>query len=329
MAMVKANAYGHGILPIAQNLSKADYFGVACLEEAIALRNAGIKQAIVLMSGFHAAEELDVLLSQQIQPVVYDWQQLELLNRLPTAQNLKVWLKIDTGMHRLGFPLVEAERAWQYLKASEIVDNITVMTHFAGSNRVDDPLMVKQQQRFIEATRTMGGLRSAANSAALMQYPETRFDIVRPGLMLYGVSPRDGISAKADDLLPVMTLKSRVISIHTIEPGETVGYSATWTAARTSRIATVSIGYGDGYPQCAPNGTPVKIHGKIVPLAGRVSMDTLTIDVTDVPKTAVGDEVILWGDSLPVEQVAEAMKASMYGLLTGVTARVRRSLVSA
>ncbi len=338
MAMVKGNAYGHGMVTVAKHLRDVDYFGVVGIEAGIALRHSGVIQPIVLMNGFQSQKELDLLLEYRLDTVVFDFLQIKQIAQIsqsPENFYLNTWIKIDTGMHRLGFQSTEVPKAYESLKACSQVKDIFFMTHFANADQEDSPrnnlkvdLSVNQQfLRFLKLTEAYPNhLKSAANSGALIQYPESYLDIIRPGIMLYGVSPCSNQSAKALGLKPVMTLKSKIISLHRLEVGERVGYGSTWRALRQTRLAVVSIGYGDGYPQLASEGTPVLIRGERAWLAGRVSMDSITVDVTDIEEVALGDEVVLWGEGLPIEEVAAAMEASPYGLLTGVTARVAMEL---
>lgn len=322
VAMVKGNAYGHGMVTIAKHLLDVDYFAVACMEAAKALRASGVIQPIVLLTGFQTKSELAELLEYKIEPVIYDHLQIKHLNEIKHDNKTQVWLKIDTGMHRLGFESVEFHRAYDSLKSCEQVSDIVLMTHFAESNVPESTDVKAQFERFLKLTETYPEAKTVANSAALMQYPETVCDIVRPGLMLYGVNPCEKEVELSQDLLPVMTLQAKVISMHQLEVGESVGYGSMWRALRPTKLAVISCGYGDGYPQHAKEGTPVLINGIKAMLAGRVSMDTITVDVTDIPEIQLGDIATLWGEGLPVAEVAKRMGVSPYAMLTGVTPRV-------
>ncbi len=352
MAMVKGNAYGHGMVTVAKHLRDVDYFGVVGIEAAMALRHSGVIQPIVLSTGFQTLQELELMLEHHIDTVIFDMGQIFLIQKfLKNLQDknkdknqkiylLKTWLKLDTGMHRLGFPaqdlklVQEAFENLEKLKSDNLISEILFMTHFANADQEESLSVKNQLEKFLKITEifsqsqlnTHQFLKSAANSGAVLNYPEACLDIVRPGLMLYGVSPSYQIYPKNKlnlNLKPLMTLKSKIISLHTLNIGERVGYGSSWKALRETKLAVISIGYGDGYPQHAKEGTPVLIHGQKAYLAGRVSMDSITVDITDIQNNcAIGDEVILWGENLPIEEVAYFMGVSVYALLTGVTSRV-------
>lgn len=328
MAMVKANAYGHGLLPIARALSDADALGVATVQEALQLRQQGVSQPIAVMGGFQDGAELQQLLNQRLQAVIHSEYQLSLLEALShSKQTLQVWLKIDTGMHRLGFLPEQVTDAYARLLACSWVEKpIGFMTHFACSDQQEHPLTAEQLAIF-HKTVVWPGEQNLASSSAIMIWPQTHADWVRPGIMLYGVSPFTHQAGTDFDLKPVMTLRSRIIAIKTVCQGESVGYGATWVCPHDMRVGVVSIGYGDGYPRSAQNGTPVLINGKRCSLVGRVSMDLITVDLTEQPQAAVNDPVVLWGEGLPVEQVAHCAGTIGYELLTKVTPRVEFRLV--
>ena len=326
LAMVKGNAYGHGMVTVAKHLRDVDCFGVVGIEAAIALRHSGVIQPIVLVNGFQSQKELELMLEHHIDTVVFDLIQIKQIAKINLNQAIKIWIKIDTGMHRLGFPPQQVSEAYDLLKTCPQVADILFMTHFSDADKEDSLSVKKQLGIFLNLINNYKNLKSAANSGALLQYPESQLDIVRPGLILYGASPCKEKSAEDLGLKPVMTLRSKIISLHCLEVGERVGYGSTWRALRKTNLAVISIGYGDGYPQLAAEGTPVIIRGKRAWLAGRVSMDSITVDVTDISGVSLGDEVILWGEGLPIEEVAAAMGASPYGLLTGVTSRVSMDL---
>lgn len=326
MAMVKGNAYGHGMATVAKHLLDVDYFGVACVEAALALRHSGIMQPIVLTTGFNNKDELACILEHQIEPVIYDSIHIKQLEEADIEKPIRVWMKIDTGMHRLGFEATDVAKAYEQLRACQKVSEVMLMTHFACADVPGNPEVIAQFNRFISLTENFDAPRTVANSAALLQYPNAILDVVRPGLMLYGVSPREGGTAAEDNLKPVMTLKAKIIALHQLQLGDSVGYGSAWKALRDTKLAVVSVGYGDGYPQMAKEGTPVLVNGKVAFLAGRVSMDTITIDVTDVGDVKLGSSVTLWGEGLPIEKVAASMEVSPYALLTGVTPRVNMDL---
>lgn len=322
MAMVKANAYGHGAVAVARALSAADAFGVACLEEALVLRGAGIAQPILLAAGFFSADELPEIARHDFQIVVHAEHQIETLLAARLSRPLGVWLKIDSGMHRLGIAPETAAALHGRLLASANVAEVRLMTHFACADTPGHDLNRRQLDAFAAATRGLPGARSLANSAALLALPESRADWVRPGILLYGVNPFDEDHPVAAQLLPVITLSSRVVAIQTLAAGEGLGYGHDWVAARPTRVGIVAIGYGDGYPRHAGTGTPVLVAGRRTRTLGRVSMDLLVVDLTDVPGAEVGAEVVLWGEGLSAWEVARHVGSIAYELLTGISARV-------
>ncbi len=329
MAVVKANGYGHGGVTVARELeSRADALAVACIEEALELREAGVAAPILLLQGVFESKELGTAAEEGFWIVVENEWQLRWLEEATLPKSLHCWLKIDTGMHRLGVPLQGASAAYQRLKhCHNSHDELVLCTHFASADELDSDQTLEQLERFEDACRDLPAPRSAANSPGLLGWPRSHYDWVRPGYMLYGNSPFPGPHPAADRLQPVMTLTSAVTSLRDVAPGESVGYGATWTAGRPSRIATVTVGYGDGYPRLAPNGTPVLVNGRRASLAGRVSMDMITVDVTDLPGVAIGDEVVLWGRGLPVGEVARHAGTIGYELTTRMPARTPRVIV--
>jgi alanine racemase len=322
VAMIKTNAYGHDLLIAAQALQSAvDYFGVATLDEAIAIRNKGITTPILLMPGFQSKQELELIQQYQVDSVVYDSFQFDLLKQAKQAVN--VWLKFETGMHRLGLAPEVAESAIQQALSMPQVKVVALMTHFASA---DSPNPTKTNEQMQAFKLIVAGHRlplSVANSSALLRYPELHYNFVRPGMMLYGVSPLGEAQAKDHGITPVMTLKTSIIRLIDLKPGESVGYGSEWIAERPSKIAVLGIGYGDGYPRQAKNSV-VLFNGCIVRVVGRVSMDYLTIDVTDVPEVKLHDVVTLWGEGLPIEEVASKMQTSPYALLSNLSERITR-----
>jgi alanine racemase len=334
MAVIKADAYGHGAVAVAQALRDlVPAFGVACIEEALELRESGIKNPIHLLKGVFSAPEINIAAHQNFSlSVVSQEQKIMLLNSSPDKP-IRVWIFVDTGMHRLGIDPSELSRSYNELEnCDHVAEEIVVATHFACADEKNNDFTCEQLRRLnkglnneIPSTTSL----SLANSAALLGWPETRASWNRPGLLLYGSSPFVVHHPSADQLRPVMTLKSGVIALRDIPRGETVGYAATWRAERNSRIATVAIGYGDGYPLTAPSGTPVLINGHRCSLVGRVSMDMITVDVTDLPDVALGDEVILWGEGLSVNEVASCAGTISYELLTRMPRRTPREYLNA
>ena len=330
MAVVKANAYGHGALTIARELdARVDALAVACIEEADELRAGQVSSPILLLEGLFEKAELASAAERNYWVTVDNEQQLAWLEQARLPRPIRCLLKIDTGMHRLGVAPDEVVPFYRRLRACENVsDDIVLTTHFASADDTGSDLTTSQLARFESACQDLPGERSAANSAGVLAWPASHYDWVRPGYMLFGNSPLIEHHPNAAALEPVMTLASAVISVRAVQPGETVGYGATWTATRPSRIATVCVGYGDGYPRLAPNGTPVLVNGQRAPLAGRVSMDMITVDVTDLADVSIGDEVILWGDGLAAGEIAHHADTIGYELTTRMPARTPRVVVT-
>ncbi len=323
LAIIKANGYGHGIVRVAQILHQADGFGVASLDEAVVLRQAGIDNTIVLLEGFADLEELRLASQYQLDVVVHQQQQVDLIinNSFPAA--VSIWLKLDTGMHRLGLSSDSFRVAAQQLQACDWINtNIRFMTHFACADDRDNDMTRVQLRRFETTVAGLAGDHSLANSAAILGWPAAHGQWLRPGIMLYGVSPFTDSQGAAEGLQAAMTLKSRLIAVNHYHRGETVGYGASWSCPEDMPIGVVAIGYGDGYPRHAPSGTPVLVNGKRVPMAGRVSMDMITVDLRTQPDANIGDEVILWGDGLAVEEIARLASTIAYELLCHVSQRV-------
>ncbi len=322
MAMIKANAYGHGIVQVAQGLPSAEGFGVASLEEAIKLREAGITQNIVLIEGLFYADEIKEAVKHHVTLVVHHQRHVEMLEKANHIAPFPVWLKINTGMNRLGFAPAEVDTIYARLLACAAVQKpIGLMTHFAEADVVASHVTAQQIQLFQQATTHLVGPRSLANSAGILAWTESHGDCVRPGLMLFGASPFPNKVGIDHGLLPVMTLQSRLIAINSLKKGEKVGYGGTWAAPEEMQVGVVGVGYGDGYPQCAENGTPTLVNGVECPLVGRVSMDMLTVDLRHQPHAKLNDPVILWGAGLPVERVAKHCHTSAYEILTRMTPR--------
>jgi alanine racemase len=323
MAVVKANAYGHGLVPVARALDTADAFAVARLDEGLALRDAGIAQPVVLLEGIFDREQLDIAARETFDLVVHCAEQIALLQEMKRASPLRVWLKLDSGMNRLGFKGAEFSAAYAALSAIDAIQKpLRLFTHMADADNPESNQTSVQLRRFNDAVTGLPGERSLANSATLCSFPEAQADWVRPGLMLYGVSPFAGGVAADFGLRPVMTLSASIIAIKDIAAGESVGYGARWTADRATRIAIVAAGYGDGYPRAAGNGTPVLVNGQRASLVGRVSMDMLAIDVGAIRAPQIGDSVVLWGAGLPVEEIARCAAMIPYQLLCAVSRRV-------
>ena len=324
MAIIKADAYGHGITRVAKILTSADAFGVACLEEARELRTAGINHPVILLEGPYASDELEEIEQLNLDIVVHDQSQIKMLEEVKLANPVKVWLKIDSGMHRLGFLPECVSEMWERLSScASVAEDIHLMTHLASASERDDPMTITQLENFQKLCKQYKGERSIANSAGIMAFPDSHADWVRPGLMLYGVSPMNDTTSIDEGLIPVMTLESQLIAVKQLDANETVGYGATWRCPEDMPVGVVAAGYGDGYPRHAPSGTPVLVNGKRVTLIGRASMDMLIVDLRTQPHAKVGDPVILWGEGLPVEEIAKHAGTIPYELLCGVHKRLR------
>ena len=323
LAVLKANAYGHGMVPAAIALAGADGFAVARIEEAVALRSAGLPNRIVLLQGVQDKPQLEQAAHHGLELVVHQPQQLTLLEAWRSTHSLRVWLKIDTGMGRLGFRPAELAAALERLTACRAIARpLHLMTHLAEAEARDGARTTEQLECFARATAGLPGERSIANSAGLIGWPATRADWVRPGLMLYGMSPFADSTGPELGLRPAMALESRVIAVRELAAGDRVGYGGTWVAPGPTRIAVAAAGYGDGYPRNTATGTPVLVNDLAARLVGRVSMDMLTIDVTGLPRVGVGDRVLLWGAGLPVETVAAGAGTIPYELVCRVSERV-------
>ncbi len=323
VAVVKANAYGHGLLAVAKTLKEADAYAVARVEEALTLRSGGIVKPVILLEGFFSADDLPVLAANNLQTAVHSWEQLAALEQAELPQPIRAWVKFDTGMHRLGVRPEEAEAFLQRLaNCKNVIQPFNAMTHFSCADELENPATQEQIALFKALTEGLAGEFALSNSAGVLAWKEAHADWVRPGIMLYGISPFVDKVGADHGLLPVMTLKSTLIAVRRAKAGEKVGYSANWTTPRDTWLGVVAMGYGDGYPRMAPNGTPVLINGRLVPTAGRVSMDMMTVDLGPDAVDKVGDEVTLWGEGLPVEQVANYVGTIPYELITKLTPRI-------
>ncbi len=319
LAVIKANAYGHGAVPCARALAEADGFAVAFTDEAMVLRDAGISHPILLLEGVFSADELQRAAAFDLWPVVHHPGQLAMIEAADLPRPLDVWLKINSGMNRAGFEPAEVRSVWQRLRDSGRVGAITFMTHLA---RADEPDMITTPQQVANFEMAIGGLsgaRSVSNSAGILGWPIAHADWGRAGILLYGADPMPG---EVNGLRPVMTLESEVLSVRDLPPGAPVGYGARFRTERPTRIGLVAMGYADGYPRSAPDGTPVVVDGMMTRLVGRVSMDMLTVDLTDVPQAGPGSRVEMWGAQVPVNRVAAGAGTISYELLCNVK-RVR------
>lgn len=322
MAVVKADGYGHGMLRVANQLrGDADAMAVSRVHEGVTLREAGMLCPIVLLEGFGTAEEYAACRQYGLNPVLHQLSQIEILEHAGNAPT-DCWVKLDTGMHRLGFNEVELVRAVSRLQRLPGVDRVGFMTHFACADDPTDPTTAQQIRRFFEQIPE-GHPTSLANSAAILGMDPTPGDWVRPGIMLYGSSPLLRRSAIEFDLQPVMTLQASLLAIRALRRGDAIGYGSTWVCPEDMHVGVIGIGYGDGYPRLVPSGTPVLLDGREAAILGRVSMDMITIDLRQHPQAQVGDRATLWGDGLPVERIAAAAGTISYELLCGITSRVR------
>jgi len=332
LAVIKANAYGHGLIQVAQILEDADAFAVARLEEAVQLREAGIRKRTVILGGCLTAEELQSASDLRCDVVVHSVGQVVLLEGAGPSARIACWLKVDTGMGRLGLEPAAVPGLLERLRSVPSVSSLTLMTHLACADDHSDPATVEQLQAFGRVLGNWDGDVSLANSAAILQWPDTvrsggllRYpgkNWARPGLMLYGASPLRGKSAADLGLRPAMSFETRLIAVKRVSKGQRVGYGGHWVAPRDSVLGIAAAGYADGYPWHVGVGTPVGVRGHAAPVVGRVSMDMLTVDLTDVPGAAGGDPVVLWGDSPTVEEIAGAARTIPWTLMTGINRRV-------
>lgn len=325
MAVVKADGYGHGLERVAQALGDADAFGVAALSDAERIRGLGLTQPVLLLSGFDAPDDLPRLQQLHVDAVVHHVSQIEMLEQsdAPT-DSLRCWLKVDSGMHRLGIAPEAVREAHARLRAcTAVAGDIVLMSHFASSDAFDLPQTREQLQVFEAATAGLPGPRSLANSAAVLGWPQAHADWVRPGGALYGISVVAGKSGVDFGLRPAMTLSTKLIAVNHIRGGEHVGYAGSWRTPEDMAVGVAAVGYGDGYPRHAPAGTPVLVNGRSAPVIGRISMDLTTIDLRQHPEAKPGDPVVLWGEGLPVEVVADAAGTIGYEPVCSITRRVR------
>ena len=326
MAVVKANGYGHGLLNAAKGLRAADGFAILGLDEALTLRTAGYKQTILMLEGFFSADELPAISEQSISIVVHSHKQVEMLESANLTVPISIHLKMNTGMNRLGFKPQDFEAVFARLKTCQNVADITLMEHFATADEslgIAKPLAV-----FKQVTQAHQNPQSLANSAALLRFPEAHADWVRAGIMLYGTSPIADDSAAKFNLKPVMQFTSEIISVQTLEAGESLGYGHRFTASQKTRIGVVACGYADGYPRHAPNGTPIAVAGKMTQTLGRVSMDMLFVDITAIPEAEIGAYVEMWGNQVSVDDVAHSAETISYELLCAVAPRVPLKVVA-
>ena len=325
MAVIKANAYGHGAIAVARALAGADAFAVARVDEGVALREAGIRQRIAVLQGFICGEELELHSRYDLEPIIHSPAQVDRLETAVLARPVAVWLKLDSGMHRLGLDAEEFADCHRRLGLCQAARQPpSLITHLANADLLADPATFRQLDLFRGQAANLPGERSIANSAGLLAWENALAEWVRPGIALYGASPFPRRTGQEEGLKPVMTLRTRLIAIKPLKAGDAVGYGGDWVCRHATRMGVAAIGYGDGYPRHARSGTPVLVRGRRVPLIGRVSMDMITVDLGECREAEVGDEVTLWGEGLPVEEVARHADTIPYVLLCNVTPRVKR-----
>ncbi|WP_063533266.1 alanine racemase [Burkholderia sp. MSMB1589WGS] len=320
-AIVKANAYGHGLARVFPGLRGTDGFGLLDLDEAVKLRELGWAGPILLLEGFFRSTDLDVIDRYSLTTAVHNDEQMRMLETARLSKPVNVQLKMNSGMNRLGYAPEKFRAAWERARACPGIGQITLMTHFSDADGGRG--VAEQIATFERGAQGIAGARSLANSAAVLWHPSAHFDWVRPGIVLYGASP-SGHSADIADkgLKPAMTLASELIAVQTLAKGQAVGYGSVFVAEETMRIGVVACGYADGYPRIAPEGTPVVVDGVRTRIVGRVSMDMLTVDLTPVPQAGVGARVELWGETLPIDDVAARCMTVGYELMCAVAPRV-------
>jgi alanine racemase len=338
MAVVKADAYGHGSIEVAKALApQVELFAVSCLEEALVLRQAGVTNKILLLEGFFDSSEVGLAIDNNCEFILHNDLQIRHFLHASIDRPLKTWLKIDTGMHRLGIEPSLAAKCYSQLMESSNVNEVVLVSHLACADNLFSECTTHQINTFQNCvdsvvqsqTVDVSPKLSLANSAGVLAWPDSRLDWLRPGIMLYGLSPFAKPHPEADKLTPAMNFESEIISVRELAVGESVGYGSTWTAQRISKVATIAVGYGDGYPRTATSGTPVLVNGQRVPLVGRVSMDLISVDVTDLDEVKVGDPVVLWGKALSANEVASYAGTIGYELVTRMPNRVKHTYINA
>ena len=326
MSVIKADGYGHGLMRAAEALAATDGYALLDIRDAVRLREAGYRQAILLLEGYFSEDELPVIAEYGLTCVIHSPWQIAMLDAYPGPAKsgkgaLDVWLKVNSGMNRLGFAPQQVAQTMDQLRRHRAVRDITLMTHFANADEargIAEPLAL-----FNDLAASYRAARSLANSATLLRYPEAHGDWVRPGIMLYGASPFAEVSAQELGLKPVMTLNSRIIATQELRAGDEVGYGAQFRAEHNMRIGIVACGYADGYPRHALSGTPILVDGQRTRTLGRVSMDMLCVDLSTLPDAGIGSPVVLWGAGMPIEEVARAAGTISYELMCARTERVR------
>ncbi|MDR9828101.1 alanine racemase [Vibrio sp. FNV 38] len=329
IVVVKGNAYGHGAVDVANALPEAERFAVARIEEALELRIAGITKPIVLLEGCFCQEDLEISVAHKLETVIHNEAQLLQLEQLSNNQNIVVWLKVDTGMHRVG---VQPEEASDYIsrinRTGRVIGDIRFLSHFSCADDLEKGKTLRQIETFCKSIGEQPGLKSIANSAGILLWPESQFDCARTGIALYGIAPQSHRYGSDHQLIPAMTLSTKLISTRAHKVGETVGYGDSWQSTQDTILGIVAIGYGDGYPRAASNRSAMFVNGRIVPVVGRVSMDMVIVDLGFESQDRIGDEVEVWGKNIPVEAVAESANTIPYELVIQLTNRVHRETVN-
>lgn len=329
VAVIKGNAYGHNAVKTAQALDHADMFAVSRIEEAIELRDAGIPQPVLLLEGCFCAEDLKIAAEKGFHTSIHSEEQLKDLEQTGLAKPISTWIKLDTGMHRLGVQPYELPDVVARVEATKkLTGPVGFMSHFCCADDKASDATQKQLDIFLKSTAPYPGPKTLANSAGIIYWETSHFDYCRAGIVLYGISPTEGITGKELGFEPVMTLKTKLIAVRKHQANQPVGYGETWTSKRDTNLGVIAMGYGDGFPRCAPAGTPVYINGRIVPIAGRVSMDMITVDLGPDSQDKVGDTVEMWGDNLPVEKVAEAVGTIPYELVIKLANRIKKTYIN-
>jgi len=323
IAVIKANGYGHGMVQIAKALTDADAFAVARIDEAIQLREAGITTPVLLLEGFTSEHELNLVREHKLDSVIHNENQLQMLEKTK-GEAISVYVKVDSGMHRLGFNPDDVVDVMQRLKQNTNVNTpVKLMTHLANADDKQDDTTLKQIDVFYQSIESFSATEtSIANSAGILGWPQSHTLWNRPGIMLYGVSPFIKGKANSHNLKPVMSLSSQLIAVKKLNKGDTVGYGGCYVCEKETMVGIVAVGYGDGYPRHAKTGTPVLVNNKRCSLLGRVSMDMICVDLSEQDTAKVNDPVVLWGEGLAVEEIAESADTIAYELLCGVTNRV-------
>ncbi len=323
LAILKCNAYGHGLVRIAKQLPLQVGIGVACMSEAIQLRSAGITQKIVLLEGCLTQEEYQQASQYDLSPVIHHHTQVAWLKTCSLRTSLEIWVKVNTGMNRLGFAVEEVSTVFAQLKTLSVVKAMVLMSHLSSADQLKSQKTTTQIHCFEHVVQQLNHQdyflpKSLSNSAALLKWPAAHYQWVRPGLALYGISPFTHATEHAVALRPVMTVKAKLIAIHTLRLGDEVGYYGRFRCPCNMQVGIVSFGYGDGYPYRAPDGTPVLLNNRLAFTVGQVAMDMLTIDLRDHPEASIGDTVTLWGEQLNIAKVAQHIACSCYELLCGI-----------